>query len=155
MNDTSHVTSCGWNGSSAIVRAFVRLEHDDARVVANPRMELPVADIQGDHARGPALEQDVREPARRRTKIEAVEAHRIETEGIERVGELEAGTRDVRRRPLDLERRLVVHLLAGHRVSRHEPGPHERLGLRATLRETAFHEEDVEPLLRHVVRAAS
>ena len=59
MNDTSQVTSCGANGSS-VERARVRpLEHRHARVVADPRMELPVPDVERDHARGAALEQDV------------------------------------------------------------------------------------------------
>ena len=59
MNETSQVTSCGANGSSVSVRAFVRSSTVDARVVADPRMQLAVADVERDHARGAALEQHV------------------------------------------------------------------------------------------------
>ena len=54
-------------------RACVRpLEHDDPRVVPQARMELPVADVDGDHARRAALEQHVGEAAGRRADVEAV-----------------------------------------------------------------------------------
>ena len=98
MNDTSQVTSCR-RERQLLERPGVRpLEHRHARVVAEPRVELPVADVERDHARGAALEQDVREPAGRGAEVEAVEARRIDAERVERVGELEPGARDVRRR---------------------------------------------------------
>ena len=79
-------------------RARVRpLEHDDARVVAQPLVQLPVADVDGDHARGAALQQDVGEAAGRGADVEAVEARRIDAERVERVRELLAAARDVRR----------------------------------------------------------
>ncbi len=109
-------------------------------------MQLAVADVERDHARGAALEQHVGEPAGRRADVEAVEPGDVETERVERIRELVPGTRDVRRRRLDLERRVLVHLLAGLRVARHEPGHHERLGLRARLGEAALDEQHVEPL---------
>ena len=155
MNDTSHVTSCG-RERELRERSRVRpLEHRHARIVANARVKLAVAHVERDHARGAALEQNVAEPARRGAEVEAVEPGRIDAERVERVRELPAGPRDVRRRLLDLERRLLVDLLAGLLVTRHEAGHHERLGLRPALGEPALDEEHVEPLARHDVRAAS
>ena len=71
MNETSQVMNCGANGSSSSCTRVDPLEHDDAVVVAESRMELPVADVQGDHARRATLQQAVREPARRRAEVEA------------------------------------------------------------------------------------
>ena len=79
-------------------RAFVALEHDDAGVVPQPRVELPVADVERDHARRAALEQDVGEAAGRRADVEAVEARGVDAEHVERVRELLAAARDVGRR---------------------------------------------------------
>ena len=74
------------------------LEHDHARVVAEPRVQLAVADVERDHARGAALQQDVGEAAGRGAEVEAVEPGGVDAEAVERVGELEPGARDVRRR---------------------------------------------------------
>ena len=68
---------------------------------------------------------------------------------VERVRELLAAARDVRGAALDRELRGLVDLLARLVVAGHEPGHHERLRLRARLREAALDEEDVEALLRH------
>ena len=80
MNDTSQTMSCGANGSSVSVARVHALEHDDARIVAQPRVELPVADVDGDHARRAALEQDVGEAAGRGADVEAVEPGRVDAE---------------------------------------------------------------------------
>ena len=56
---------------------------------------------------------------------------------------------------LDLERRLLVDLLARLRMPRNEARHDERLRLRAALGEAALDEQHVEPLARHEVRAAS
>ena len=61
-------------------------------------MQLAVADVEGDHARGAALEEDVGEAAGRGADVEAVEAGRIDAERVEPVRELLAAARDVRRR---------------------------------------------------------
>ena len=87
-------------GQLARVRA---LEHGHARIVAQARVELAVADVERDHARRAALEQDVREAAGRGADVEAVAPGRVDPERVERVRELVAAARDVRRRPLDLE----------------------------------------------------
>ena len=49
----------------------------------------------------------------------------------------------------DHELDVLVQLLAGLRVPRHEPGEDERLGLRAALRQPTLDEQDVEALLAH------
>ena len=77
----------------------------------------------------------------------AVEPADVDPERVERVRELVPGARDVRRRRLDLERRVLVDLLARLRVARHAPRHHERLRLRARLGEPALDEQDVKPLL--------
>ena len=115
MNETSQVTSCGANGSSVSVARVRPLEHGHARVVAEPLVQLPVADVERDHARGAALEEDVGEAAGRRADVEAVEPGRVDAERVERVRELVPAARDVRRRALDLERDRLVDLLAGLR----------------------------------------
>jgi hypothetical protein len=73
MNETSQTTSCGANGSSVSVRAFVR----SSTVTRSSRaalVQLAVADVERDHARGAALQQHVGEAAGRRADVEAVEA---------------------------------------------------------------------------------
>ncbi len=120
-------------------------------------MQLAVADVERDHARRAALQEHVREAARRGADVEAVEPADVDRERVERVRELVPGPRDVRRRLLDLERDVVRHLLARLRVSRDESGHHERLRLGARLGEPALDEQDVKPLARclHAVRAAN
>ena len=61
--------------------------------------------------------------------------------------ELLTAAGDVARRPLDDELGVLVHLLARLLMPGNAPGEHERLRLRARLREPALHEQDVEPLL--------
>ena len=81
------------------------LENRDARVVADLRVELPVADVERDHPRRAALEQHVGEPAGRGADVERIETGDVDPERVERVGELVPAAGDVRRRRLDLERR--------------------------------------------------
>src|SRR5262249_5689783 len=123
------------------------LEHGDARIVADLRVKLAVADVERDHPRRTALEQHVREPACRRADVEAVEAGDDDAESVEGIGQLVPRTGDVRRRRLDLELRVVRDLLARLRVPRHPAGHDERLRLRAGLGEPALDEQDVEALL--------
>ena len=118
-------------------------------------MQLAVTDVERDHAGGPALQQDVGEPARRCAEIETVEPGRIDRQHIERVLELESRAGDVRRRSFDLEQSRLVDLLAGLRMAANETGHHQRLGLRPALGQAALDEQDVEPLSDHEVRAAS
>ena len=149
MNDTSQTTSCGANGRLGQFAGVGALEHGHARIVAEPRVQLAVADVEGHDARGAALEQDVGEPAGRCADIEAVEPRRIDAGCFERVRELLAAARDVTRRLRHRELRRLVHLLAGLRVARHEACEDERLRLRAALGQPTLDEQHVEPLLRH------
>src|SRR5581483_5513919 len=139
-------------GDVAGVDAF---EDDHARVVADLRMQLAVADVERDHARGATLEQHVGEAARRGADVDRIEAGDVETERVERVRELVSRARDVRRGCLDLELGVLVHLLARLLVPRHTTGHDERLRLRARLREAALDEEDVKPLLGQEPNAPS
>ncbi len=80
-------------------------------------MQLRAADIDRIDAPRAALEQDFREPARRRADIECNRILRIEAEAIERGPELLGPARDIGRRlggdldhgcALDVESRLVT-----------------------------------------------
>ena len=147
MNETSQVTSCGANGSSVSERALTRSSTTTRGSSRIFDVQLPVADVERDHARRAALQEHVGEPAGRRADVEAVEAGDVDPERVERVRELVPGARDVRRRCVDLELDRLVDLLARLRVPGHAPGHHERLRLRARLGEPALDEQDVKPLL--------
>ena len=73
----------------------------------------------------------------------------VDAERVERVLQLLATARDEARRTLDLERDILGNLLARFVVPGNEPREHERLRLRARLREPTLDEEHVEALLRH------
>ena len=109
-------------------------------------MELAAPDVEGDHARRAALEQDVREAAGRGTDVERVPPGRVDVELVEGVRELVAAARDEPRRPFDDELRRFVDLLAGLRVAVDEAGHHERLRLSAALGEAALDEKNVQAL---------
>ena len=110
-------------------------------------MQLPVADVERDHARGPALEQHVGEAAGRRADVERVAPGDLDAERLERVRELLAPARDEARRLGHGQLRRLVDLLARLLVARHAPGQDERLRLRAALGEPTLDEQHVEPLL--------
>ena len=76
-------------------------------------MQLPVADVERDHAGGAVLEQAVGEPARGGADVDRVPAVELDREQLERVGELLAAARDEARRPLDLELGSLVELVPG------------------------------------------
>ena len=71
------------------------LEHDDPRVGAQPRVELPVADVDGMHPRGAAAQQDVGEPAGRCTDVETDEPGGIDREGVQPGDQLVRAARDM------------------------------------------------------------
>ena len=75
-------------------------------------MELPVADVDRDHARRAGLQQAVGEAARRRADVGAVASGDVDPERVERVLQLLPSPRDEARRPLDLELDVVGDLLA-------------------------------------------
>jgi hypothetical protein len=110
-------------------------------------MQLPIAHVDREDARGSCLEEAVREPARRRADVGAVQAGDLEVEGVEGVTQLLASTRDEGRRLLDDELDVLRDLLSGLGMATHAPGEHERLRLRARLGEAALVQHDVQALL--------
>ena len=115
-------------------------------------MELPVSDVDRDDARGTGLEEAVREASRRRADVGAVASRDVDVQRVERVLELLATARDEARRSLDFQHDVVRDLLTRLVVTADEPGEHERLCLRARLRQSALDEHHVESLLRHEAR---
>ena len=132
----------------AVEAADVRpLEDGHARVVAQLRVQLAVADVEGADPGRAGLEEAVGEAAGRGSHVEAMLPGHVEVERVERVRELLAPARDEARARRDLERRRLLDLLAGLLVALHASGEDERLRLRAALREAALDKEDVQPLL--------
>ena len=77
----------------ARVEAF---DEDDTRIVPKCPVELAVAHVERDHARRAALKQDVGEASRRGPDVERFAPVDLNAERVERVGELDASTPDVR-----------------------------------------------------------
>src|SRR5918996_5182549 len=100
--DEGHVARDEGGREREVVTAEVThvrpLENGDARVVAQARMKLAVADVEGADAVGARLEQAVREPAGGGADVEAVFAGDVDLELGERAGELLASARDEARR---------------------------------------------------------
>jgi hypothetical protein len=98
MNDASITTRSIGSGSELASRVarVGAIADDDAWIARELLVELPVADVDRVDACRAALEQAVREAARRRTEVRAHEAHRIDLERVERARELHAAARDVR-----------------------------------------------------------
>ena len=93
------------------------LDDDDARIVAQGPVDLPVADVERDDARGAALEQDVGEAAGGGADIQRLAAVDGDGERVERVRELQPAAADVRmvwRDQRDVRGR--IDLCAGFRV---------------------------------------
>ena len=131
------------------------LDHGHPRVVAQAPVELPMGDVEGDHARRAALQQAVGEAAGRGADVEAVEAGDVDSQRLERVRELDAAAGDERRR-LDHEQLGVVGdqlaRLARERAVAAEPYPAgaHRLGrARTRAGEPALGEQRVDPAPAH------
>ncbi|KAG7666462.1 hypothetical protein KSW81_008411 [Nannochloris sp. 'desiccata'] len=75
--------------------SVLALDDDHARVGPQRRIELPVPDIERDHAPRAALEQHLREAARRSAEVECVSASDIEPGRIKCSRELEGRPADV------------------------------------------------------------
>src|SRR5918992_3870925 len=114
------------------------LKHDHARVVAEALVELRPPDVERDHALGAALEEDVGEAARGGADVESQASRWIDVERVERVVELLAAAGDEARWLRELELHGIVDLLAGLLEAGNPSSHHERLGLRARVRETAL-----------------
>src|SRR5438477_10678592 len=136
-------------------RACIRsLEDDDPRVLADARVQLTVTDVERDHVRGSALEQDVGEPAGGGADVETVPPGRVDRERLERVRELDPPARDVGLSLGDRELHGLVHLLARLLVPGHPARQQERLGLGAALGEPALDQQDIDPFLHAPMIAA-
>src|SRR5580765_2308031 len=114
------------------------LEDRDARILADARVQLAVADVERDHLCCAALEQHVGEAARRGADVEAVASRRVDSERLECVRKLLPAARDEPRRLGHRHLGVVVHLLPGLRVPGHAAGEHQRLRLRPALHEPSF-----------------
>src|SRR3954451_7872913 len=130
------------------------LEHDHAPVATQTLVQLSVADVESDDARGPPLQQDIRESSGRRTDVDTFAAGWIDAEDVERVCKLLPAPRYIRGRLLDVDDRLVVDLRSRLVVSAHAAREHERLRLRTSLGEAPLDEQHVEPFL-HLRTCAS
>ena len=71
------------------------LEHDDARVLAQPPVQLPVADVERDDASGAALQHDVGEAAGGGADVEALATLDGDLKGVQCVSELQSAAADV------------------------------------------------------------
>ena len=103
-------------------------------------MQLAIADVEGDHPAGAALQQAIGETPGGGSDVEAVELSDLDSEHVEGVSELLAAAGDEPRRSRDVEHDGLVHLRARLRVAGDEPGHHHRLRLRAALGEPALDE---------------
>jgi aminoglycoside 6'-N-acetyltransferase len=122
-------------------------EDDDARVLADPRVQLAVANVQRDHACCAPLEQNVGEAAGGGADVEALPPGRIDAERVEGVGELGPAPRDVGLSLRHRQLRGLVHLLARFLVPGHPAGEQECLRLGAAVRKPALDQEYVNPFL--------
>jgi hypothetical protein len=115
-----------------------------------------VAYVERDHPRGAGLEQAVGEAAGGGADVEAVAAGDIDLQRIQRIRELDASARDVRRWLGDEQLGVV-----GDEVARpagsgpvapdpHPPGAHRLGRARARARQAALGQEGVDPSPRHV-----
>ena len=122
---------------------------DDAGVGPQPPVELAAADIERNHARRIALEQDVGEPAGRRADVQRPASGDDDGEHVERVGQLDAAAPDVGMiRGDELDLRLLADRGAGFRddlsVDFDLAGKNQRARALARRRQPALDERDVQ-----------
>ena len=142
-----------WRFAERLRRERARVdafERADARVRREARIELSVADIDGDDLRRAAREQDVGEASGRGADVEADEARRIEREGVERGGKLDPAARRPGVGRLGFDRRVARNLFRGllERDPADADQPGRDRGLRAgpARKEAALDENDVRAL---------
>src|SRR5204862_5593299 len=127
---------------------------DDARIVAQRHIELPVTDVDRIRLRRAALQHHVREPARRCADVRTHFSLHIDRKFFERVRELHPPAPHPRMLELR-DAQLVVLADTGPRlvderaIYQHAPRHDQRLRLRARLDETARDQREVETLLVH------
>ena len=126
------------------------------RVGGETLVQLPVPDIDGEHAPRAAFEQHVGEAAGGGADIEADEAFRLEPECVERRGELHPAARHVgvRRRGLDccVEGHLLGRLFERHAADTDEPRCDRGLRARPAGKEAALDENDIRALAHRALR---
>ena len=152
MNETSTTTTS--TSPPTVVRRGVAdvgpLDDGHPLVAAQPRVQLPVADVEGDHPRGPAREQAVGEPAGRRPDVEHARPATSMPKCVERGIELLAATADeARRRSGDDDGVAGRHQscrLVGDRAVDEDPSRVDgRVRVGSAGDEAAPHELGVEP----------
>ena len=129
--------------------------NDHAGVAAQPRMKLPISDVDRVHPQSAALQQHVGEPSRRRSDVAADQAARIEAEVVEGMLQLEAAARNVAERLAALQMQLhrflqqLPRLLDAVVARHHLAGEDERLRLAARLGQALELHEHVRAASRH------
>ena len=126
------------------------LDRVQARVGAQRRRELAVADVDRPDLGGAGREQHLAEAAGRGAEVEGDRALRVEPEDVEGVAELQPAARDVRQRvPLDGERRAWAdprrRLRHAHAVDPDGARRDQRLRPRPAVGEPGRHQRLVEP----------
>ena len=116
-------------------------------------MELTVADVDGPHLGGAALQQAVAEPAGRCAGIETAQALDPDAEVVERGLELEPTPPHVTRRRAEDHHGLARSdqtpgLVCGRAADGHPTGGHQLLGLTARRYEATPDQLEVEPAPR-------
>ncbi len=129
------------------------LDDHDARIVAESPVELSVADVVGNHAYGPALQQHVGEAARGCPDIERFASLNGDAELVERVRELDAASTHIRVvRRLQRDRGIVGDLLARFAdslaIDQHDPRENQRGRAFARLRQATADEQTIETNLQ-------
>ena len=158
MKETSIVARSGRYGRSAGASStrVHALDHVHARVVAKAPVELAVADVEGDHPLGAALQQAVGEAARRGADVEAGAALDVDLERVERVLELEPAARDVARRSSTSSAASSGTSWLGFvargpsRADPHPAGAHRGRRAGARAGQAALGEQGVDPAPLHV-----
>ena len=70
------------------------LQRGDARVALYARMQLSMADIDGDDMARAARQQHIGEAARRSAYVEAIAPERVDVKSLQRMRQLDAAARD-------------------------------------------------------------
>jgi hypothetical protein len=122
------------------------LEDHDARIVAQPPVELAVADIDRVDRFGATPEQHIGKATGRGADIERHDPRRIDVEVIEPVRELDAAARDIRRThsahaQLDVTGDPLPRLVESLLATEHPPREDQGLRLGPAFRQTALEEQ--------------
>jgi hypothetical protein len=125
------------------------LDHADALIATKAGVQLTPANVEGDHSRRAALEEAVREAARRRSGVEGRAIRYVDGEALEgRVELLTAPAHETgrgrRHHDLIARRHETSRLVGRGTVHEHAAGRNGLLGLAAGLDETPADQLGVE-----------